>query len=64
MNVDQLQYPRSVALDRAAGRVMVADQCNNRIVVAEQDLTGTSDRHLTKLEMELPSIKVGPAALA
>lgn len=35
----QLQYPRSIALDRDLGRVLVADQCNNRIVVAENDLS-------------------------
>lgn len=36
----QLQYPRSVVVDRDLGRVLVADQCNNRIVVADEDLTG------------------------
>jgi len=36
----QLQYPRSIVLDRDLGRVLVADQCNNRIIVAETDLTG------------------------
>jgi len=28
----QLQYPRSIVVDRALGRVLVADQCNNRCV--------------------------------
>jgi len=36
----QLQYPRSVAVDRALGQILVADQCNNRILVADDDLTG------------------------
>jgi len=36
----QLQYPRSIVVDRDTGRVLIADQCNNRIVVAENDLSG------------------------
>jgi len=35
----QLQYPRSVVVDRELGRILVADQCNNRIIMAEEDLT-------------------------
>ena len=44
----QLLYPRSIVLDRDLGRVLVADQCNNRIIVAENDLTGAR-----QLEMDL-----------
>jgi len=40
VNAVQLQYPRSVAVDRDLGRVLVADQCNNRIIVADEDLAG------------------------
>ena len=42
----QLQYPRSVVVDRDLGRVLVADQCNNRIVEAEEDLTGARQLEL------------------
>jgi len=35
----QLQYPRCVVIDRELGRVLVADQCNNRIITAQEDLT-------------------------
>ena len=43
-----LQYPRSLVLDRDVGRVLVADQCNNRIISAENDLT-----EARQLEMDL-----------
>ena len=34
----QLQYPRCMVVNRDDGRVLVADQCNNRIITVDQDL--------------------------
>jgi len=39
VNDIQLQYPRSIVIDRELGRVLVADQCNNRIIMTQEDLT-------------------------
>lgn len=39
----QLQYPRTLAVDRERGRLLVADQCNNRIITLDhQDITDVS----------------------
>ena len=46
MDAVQLQYPRSVVFDQREGRLLVADQCNNRIVVIDSDLTGARQLHV------------------
>ena len=53
----QLQYPRSVVVDHL-GRVLVADQCNNRIIMAQQDLTGVH-----RLEINLNDALAWPYGL-